>query len=187
MPPQFSFSTTIPPPVSQLRGWIVYGSNRGDASPPCTRRPPFPSPAKSCFRPDSFRLHRPTALDAATRGTHRRLPPSVFLVDSFHPPETRLRKCSSCLRWTVLNSSTRPLAKPTTCASRRDRINGCPHSRESRRLVSFSPDGAPPSSGRLPSQNIPRHRLRHEQAIRQELSFGNTRPFAFSAHTEFMG
>ena len=83
------------------------------------------SPAGTYCGDTSVSKH--TKSSAAERaGNARALAPRCrcrpsFLRGLYSPPEAWLRNCSSCLRLTVLNSSTRPLAKPTTCASRHAR------------------------------------------------------------------
>ena len=66
---------SLSPPTSQLHGWIVLGYTRRDSASPLT----------ACSAsPCAFRPCRPTVLNAATKGTHGRLPPQ-FSSGRFSP------------------------------------------------------------------------------------------------------
>jgi hypothetical protein len=103
LPPPFSSS--FPPPVSQLRRWIVSWCIRWGYTPLALRRyPSYPIDGEggAPLLPPEYD-HQP---DAATKGTQERLPPQFSSGTLFPHQKTRLRRYSSCLRQSVLNSST---------------------------------------------------------------------------------
>jgi hypothetical protein len=109
-PLQFSSRHPFPLPFRSYADGSSRPHTRGSSVRLAHVGPPSPRRLQASFRPCSLRPVRPTALDAATRGTTEAAAAPVFLWTPFPHPRRGYADAAPCLRRAVPNDSTSPLA-----------------------------------------------------------------------------